>query len=467
MNKISKIKYLLSCLLLAVFTTSHANRMVKDTIMSHAQGKTRKLKFKNDEEFLSYIQKSHFEYMWNGAEPSSGLARVRMLADNPDKDHDVITVGGSGFGVAGIIVAMERGFITHKQGVDRLDKIVTFLAKAKRYHGMWPHWIRAVTGETIPFANATSKDDGGDVAESSFMMESLLCVRQYLKDGNKKEKSIAGQIDGLWREMDWNWYRNDHDYMFWHWSPNYAFEKNFPLMGYNESLMAYILGASSPTHSLPKSSYYNGFCRAGAILNTNSLYGYPVIVKHNTGENYVGPMFWTFFSYIGFDPRGLKDELGINYWDVNVSQAKIQHAYCVSNPKGFKGYGDNCWGFTAGYSVKGYSAHNLKNDKGVISPTAALGSFPYTPTESMKALKHYYFDMGDKLWGEYGFYDGFSETDNLVLRNYLANNECTIAPMIENYRTGLLWKLFMSCPEIQAGLSKLHFVKDIKVEYVK
>jgi hypothetical protein len=457
------IKYGIVFLSLFMFfhsVQSQENGTAKDSIVLNWKGSTRKLQFKNDEEFLTYIQKQHFEYMWSGAEPSSGLARVRLLMDNPQKDQDIITVGGSGFGVAGILVGIKRGFITRKQGVERLSTIVSFLSKAQRHHGMWPHWIRAVTGETVPFANPTSKDNGGDIVESAFMMQSLLCVRQFLKDGNKDEKAIAHQIDQLWKEMDWDWYRNNNEYLLWHWSPDYAFEKNFALKGYNESLITYILGASSPTHALGQSAYHNGWGRGGDIVNDNSLYGVPLLVKHNTGAQYIGPMFWAFFSYIGFDPRGIKDEFGINYWKVNVSQAKIQQAYCVENPKGFKGYGENCWGFTAGYSVKGYSAHNIKNDKGVISPSAALGSFPYSPEGSMKALKHYYFDMGDSLWGQYGFYDGFSETEHKVLRCYLANNQCTVAPMIENYRSGFLWKLFMSCPEVQAGLKKLGFSRD-------
>jgi hypothetical protein len=420
----------------------------------------RQMKFGNDEQLLTYIQKHYFDYMWTGAEPSSGLARVRLLTENPERDKDVITVGGSGFGIAGILVGIERKFITRRQGMERLEKIVHFLQNAKRYHGMWPHWIRAYTGETIPFANPSSKDNGGDVVESSFLMQSLLCVRQYFKDGNKREKAIANKINIMWQEMEWDWYRNGNDFLFWHWSPDYAWEKNFPLRGYNECLMPYILSACSPTHSVPKSVYYNGWARGGEIVNGDSLYNIPLFVKHNTGPAYVGPMFWVAFSYIGFDPRGIKDELGINYWNVNVSHSKIQHAYCMENPKRFKGYGDNCWGLTAGYSVNGYKAHNLKNDLGVISPSASLAAFPYTPIESMKALKHFYFDLGDKLWGKFGFYDGFSETENLIIKNYLANNQCQVAPMIENYRTGLLWKLFMSCPEVKEGLKKLGFTAD-------
>ncbi|MGF1638111.1 MAG: glucoamylase family protein [Cyclobacteriaceae bacterium] len=424
---------------------------------SQLQERSSLKQFDSDDELLTDIQKKYFEYMWSGAEPSSGLARVRFYVDDPEKDKDIITVGGSGFGIAGILVGIERGFITREAGVDRIEKIVDFLKKAKRHHGMWPHWIRAYTGETVPFANPASKDNGGDVAESAFLIQSLLCVRQYLQNGNDREIGIASKIDQMWREMDWNFYRNGNDFLFWHWSPDYEWEKNFPLRGYNECLIPYILAASSPTHPVSKSVYYNGWAREGDVVHKGERYGIPFHIKHNTGEEHVGPMFWTAFSYIGFDPRGLKDELGINYWDVNVSHAKIQHAYCIENPKGFKGYGDNCWGLTAGYSVKGYSAHNTKNDRGIISPSAALASFPFSPEESMKALKYFYYELGDELMGDYGFYDSFSQTENLINKKYLANNQCQVAPMIENYRTGLLWDLFMSCQEIQEGLQKLGF----------
>lgn len=453
----SIIIFCMFCALLVLYQTNSIGQTLEDC------KEARPLKFNNDEELLTFIQQKYFDYMWTGAEPSSGLARVRLLTADTEKDKDVITVGGSGFGIAGILVGIERNFITREEGVERLEQIVNFLSRAKRYHGMWPHWIRAYTGETVPFANPSSKDNGGDVIESAFLMQSLLCVRQYFKDGNMREKAIAAKIDTMWNEMEWDWYQNGNDFLFWHWSPDYAWEKNFPLKGYNECLIAYLLGASSPTHSIPKSAYYNGWGREGDIVSVDTLYNFPLIVQHNTGPNFVGPMFWTAFSYIGFDPHGIKDEFGINYWRVNVSHAKIQHAYCAENLRGYKGYGDDCWGLTAGYSVKGYKAHNLKNDFGVISPSGSLAAFPYTPVESMKALKHFYFDMGDEIWGKYGFYDGFSETEGLVLKNYLANNQCQVAPMIENYRTGLLWKLFMSTSEIQAGLQKLGFKSDIEV----
>ena len=288
-------------------------------------------------------------------------------------------------------------------------------------------------------------------------MEGLLCVRQYFRNGNTEEKQLADKIDILWRQMEYSWYLHDQNVLYWHWSPNYGWEMNFPLQGYNECLIAYILGASSPTYSIPASAYHEGWARSGGIVSNATPYGIPLEVKHNGAEEYGGPLFWAHYSYIGLNPKGLKDQYA-DYWNVTRNQALVNYMYCVANPKSFKGYSDSCWGLTASYSVTGYEAHMpMNNDKGVITPTAALSSFPYTPVESMRALKYFYFQLGDKLWGQYGFFDAFSIGDNWYPKRYLAIDQCTVAPMIENYRSGLLWKLFMSCPEVQDGLKKLGF----------
>ncbi|MCK5678990.1 MAG: beta-glucosidase, partial [Flavobacteriaceae bacterium] len=126
-------------------------------------------------------------------------------------------------------------------------------------------------------------------------------------------------------------------------------------------------------------------------------------------------------------------------------------------PKEYVGYGTKNWGLTASDNHQGYSAHSPTNDLGVISPTAALSSFPYTPEYSMQALRHFYYNFDGKLWGKYGFYDAFNQTENWYATNYLAIDQGPIIIMIENYRTGLLWNLFMSCPEVKEGLSKLNF----------
>jgi Uncharacterized protein conserved in bacteria len=398
--------------------------------------------------------------MWEGAEPTSGLApeRIHIDGDYPQNDADVVTTGGSGFGIAGLIVGIEREFIPRSEGVARLHQIVDYLGKADRFHGMWPHWMYGPTGKVKPFGQ---KDNGGDLVESAFLMQGLLCVREYFKNGNESEKLLAAKIDTLWRDMEWDWYLNGKDVLYWHWSPEYQWEMNFPLEGYNECLMAYILAASSPTHTIPASAYHNGWARKGNIVSDKTAYGLPLILKHNGAEEYGGPLFWAHYSYIGLNPKGLKDQYA-DYWELNRNQTLINYRYCVENPKGYKGYGESCWGLTASYSVNGYAAHApMKNDLGVITPTAALSSFPYTPNESMKALRNFYFALGDRIWGKYGFYDAFSLQDRWYPKRYLAIDQLTIAPMIENHRTGLLWKLFMGAPEIQQGLKKLGFTYNL------
>lgn len=415
--------------------------------------------FASDEDFLDFIQKTHLNYMWEGAEKTSGLAPERIHMDGiyPQNDADVVTTGGSGFGIAGLIVGIERGFISRSEGVARFHQIVDYLANADRFHGAWPHWIYGPTGKVKPFG---TKDNGGDLVETAFLIEGLLCAREYFKNGNEEERRLAQKIDTLWREVEWDWYLNGQDVLYWHWSPEYQWEMNFPLEGYNECLITYILAVSSPTHPIPASAYHNGWARGGDIKSDAVAYGYPLILKHNGAEEYGGPLFWAHYSYIGLNPKGLSDRYA-DYWDVNYNQTMINYTYCVQNPKGFKGYGESCWGLTASYSIDGYSAHMpMKNDKGVIAPTAALSSFPYTPEESMRALRYFYNELGDRIWGKYGFYDAFSIHYNWYPERYLAIDQLTIAPMIENYRTGLLWELFMQAPEIQEGLKKLGFISN-------
>lgn len=439
----------MACGLLAVSCT-HNNAKPADN-SDGARPET----FASDEEFLDYIQKAHLNYMWDGAETNSGLARERIHLDNhyPENDSNIVTTGGSGFGIAGLLVGIERGFIPREEGVARLQKIVDFLGKADRYHGVWSHWINGETGHTKPFGK---KDNGGDLVESSFLMSGLLMTREYFKNGNEAEKKLAADIDKLWKEMEFDWYtRGGQDVIYWHWSPDYEWEMNFPLEGYNECLITYILAASSPTHSVSADAYHKGWARSGGIVSDKKAYGLPLVLKHNGAQEMGGPLFWAHYSWIGLDPRGLKDQYG-DYWELNKNHALIDYKYCVENPKGYKGYGPDCWGLTASYTPEGYTAHCPTNDRGVITPTAALSSFPYTPDESMAALKGFY-KKGDWIWGKYGFYDAFSEQKNWTVPRYLAIDQLTIAPMIENHRTGMLWKLFMGAPEIQQGLKKLGF----------
>jgi hypothetical protein len=409
----------------------------------------------SDDSLLTLIQRQTFQYFWDGTEPNSGMACERIHTDGnyPENDQRVVTSGGSGFGVMSIVVGMDRGFITREAGVERLAKIASFLEKADRFHGAWPHWLHGETGKVKPFG---TKDNGGDIVETAYLVQGLICVKNYLKQDVPAEKELADKIAKLCNEVEWSWYQNGKPVLYWHWSPNYNWEMNFAIEGYNECLIAYILGASSPTYPLSSEAYHKCWARDGGINSETTKYGYNLKLKHNGAAEYGGPLFWAHYSYLGLDPRNLKDKYA-SYWDENRNQVLIDYNYCVENPKKFKGYGPDCWGLTASYSVKGYDAHQPANDKGVITPTAALSSFPYTPEESMRAARYFYEKMGDQLWGKYGFYDAFSETENWCPPHYLAIDQGPIVVMIENYRSQLLWKLFMQDKDVQAGLTKLGF----------
>src|SRR5918993_709171 len=410
-----------------------------------------------DEKIFTDVQRTTFQYFWDGAEPNSGLARERFHVDNvyPENDKMIITSGGGGFGVMAILVGIERGFITREQGVERMERIVKFLETADRFHGAWPHWWNGETGKVKPFSK---NDDGGDLVETSFMLQGLLCVRQYFKDGSEKEKALAARIEKLWKEVEFDWYRNGgKNVLYWHWSPNYAWDMNFAVTGYNECLIMYILGAASPTHSVPAEVYHEGWARNGKIKDTVTAYEHTLTLSHNGAPKYGGPLFWSHYSYLGLDPRGLKDRYA-DYWEHNRNHTLINHDWCVDNPKNYKGYGPDNWGLTASYSVRFYAAHAPgEEDKGVISPTAALSSMPYTPEQSMRAMRHWYTNLKDSIYGPYGFYDGFSEHYSWFPKKYLAIDQGPAVVMMENYRSGLLWKLFMSCPEVKQGLKKLGF----------
>lgn len=418
---------------------------------------TKKTAELSEDSLLTLVQAKTFQYFWDGAEPTSGAARERFHVDGeyPDNDKHIITTGGTGFGVMAILVGIERKFITREQGVERLTKLIGFLETVDKFHGVWPHWLNGETGKVKPFGK---KDDGGDLVETAYLIQGLLCVRQYFKDGSEQEKQLANRIDQLWKNVEWDFHRQGKNTLYWHWSPNYAWEMNFSIEGYNECLITYVLAAASPTHSVPAEVYHEGWARSGGIKNdsTHQQYGLHLDLKHNGAQQYGGPLFWSHYSFLGLDPRNLKDRYA-DYWQHNVNHTLIDYKYCVENPKKFKGYGENCWGLTASYSTRFYAAHAPNEDLGVISPTAALSSFPYTPKESMAALKHFYYDLGDKIFGPYGFYDAFSENDSWYIQRYLAIDQGPEIVMMENYRSGMLWKLFMSCPEVQTGLTKLGF----------
>jgi hypothetical protein len=334
--------------------------------------------------------------------------------------------------------------------VSRLLQMVRFLQRADSYHGILPHFLNGETGRTIPFSR---KDDGGDLVETSFLIAGLLCARQYFDRPDAEEQELRRRINALWEEAEWSWHtQGGRNVLYWHWSPNQGWSMNHEIRGWNECLITYVLAASAPRYPIHPDVYHRGFADGRAFRNGREFYG----ITLPLGPDYGGPLFLAQFSFLGLDPRGLADRYA-DYFQQNVAHALINYEHCVRNPHGFKGYGPDCWGLTSSDDHLSYHGHAPDRDLGVITPSAALSSFPYTPEHSMAALRHFYQRLGDRIWGEYGFVDAFSETHDWYASWYLAIDQGPIVAMIENHRTGLLWNLFMSCPEIQAGLRRLDF----------
>ena len=397
----------------------------------------------SDEALLDLVQRQTFKYFYDFAHPASGLARERNTSG------DMVTTGGSGFGIMAMIVAMERGFITRAAGLERIDRMLDFLETCDRYHGVWPHWLNGSTGKTVPFSQ---KDDGSDLVETSFLVQGLITFRQYLDPAAPAEQQLISRINALWHAVEFDFFTQGRNALYWHWSPNYGFNNDMTLRGYNETLICYVLGAGSPTHTISGDAYRYGYMNDGAILNGASYYG----ITLPMGPPYGGPLFFAQYSFLGLDPRNLEDTYVI-YWNQNVAHALINWKHCEINPSNYVGYGSDCWGLSASDNQSGYSAHSPTNDRGVITPTASLSSLPYTTDHSMDAMRHFYYTLGDRTWGEYGFYDAFNATAGWWANSYLAIDQGPIVCMIENHRTGLLWDLFMSADEVKAGLDKLGF----------
>ncbi|MCD8496731.1 MAG: DUF3131 domain-containing protein [Alphaproteobacteria bacterium] len=402
----------------------------------------------SDEQLLDLVQRQTLRYFTDYAHPVSGMARERSNHSYEGGQH-VVTVGGTGFGIMAMIAGAERGWITRVEFRERLGRIVNFLEQADTFHGAFPHWMDGRTGRIMPFSR---HDDGGDLVETSFLMAGLLAAREYLSDHSPLEAELQQKITKLWEAVEWDWYTKGENRLYWHWSPNHDWQMSMPVSGWNEALITYVLAAASPTHPISAEVYHQGWARNGDMRNGRSYDGITLPLGMEKG----GALFLAHYSFLGLDPRGLNDRYA-DYWQQNRNHTLINYAHALTNPHDYEGYGPQCWGFTASDNHRGYSAHAPTHDLGVITPTAALSSFPYTPEESMRALRHFYEDHGDKIWSAYGFVDAFNETEDWQASGHLAIDQGPIVVMIENHRSGLLWDLFMKSPDIHRALHNLGF----------
>lgn len=406
---------------------------------------SRKFPALSDNALLDLVQQQTFKYFWDFGHPISGLARER------NSSGDVCASGGSGFGIMTLPVAINRGFITRAQGLARLQTIVAFLKNtAVKVKGAFPHWINGANGAIVPFS---ANDNGADLVETSYLMMGLLTARQYFNGGDAAEATLRADINSIYNNVEWDWFRNGgQNVLYWHYSNDKGWIMNLPIRGWNECLITYVMAASSTTHGVPPIVYTSGWKGSTSFVNGNTYLGYQLPLGPAQG----GPLFFSHYSFMGINPNGLNDS-SANYATQTKNHTLINYSYSRANPQGWYGYSDSVWGLTASDIENGYTASSPTNDVSVIAPTAALSSFPYTPAESMAALKFFYYVLGDKLWKEFGFIDAFSLHNTWFASSFLAIDQGPIIVMIENYRTGLLWNLFTSCPEVKAGMQTLGF----------
>ena len=395
-----------------------------------------------DPALLDRLTRETLGYFTEFAHPVSGMARERYGA--PDWD-ETVTTGGTGFGIMALIAGAERGILAPEAVVAQIDRITRHLESAPRYRGAFAHWMNGTTGATIAFS---AQDDGGDIVETAFLMMGLLSARTWLAE---RDPGLALRIDVLWRGVDWGGFCPHPAALSWHWSPVHGFGNGLALRGWHEALVTFVLGAGSPTHPIDPRAYHEGWKQTPTFRNGRTSHG----IRLPLGPEGGGPLFFAHYSFLGLDPRGLVED-GIDYWQQNRAHVRLNRAHCLENPNGFAGYGP-AWGLTACDGDRGYGAFSPTNDQGVIAPTAALASMPYTPAESLAALRHFARHRDGRLWGRYGLVDAFNDSADWIAGSHLAIDQGPIVGMIENHRSGLLWRLFMAAPEVREGLRRLGF----------
>lgn len=403
------------------------------------------------ETLLTEVQEAAFRYFYEYAHPIAGLAR-----EGTGRDLDECAIGASGMGMHNLVVGVQRGFITRDEAVQRALKELYFLSeKADRFHGAFPHLIHGATGKVIPFS---CYDDGADLVETAFLMQGILMLREYFNGSSRQESELRDLANSLWRAVEWDWFaREGESALLWHWSPNHGWKIHLPISGFNECQIVYALAMASPTHPVQPRFYTHGW-ESSQFGSERTEFGINLKLGHEAGP----PLFFTHYSYLGLDPRQI-GYAGRSYFEHFQDLCRVQVRYAEAEAGRFKSYGP-LWGITASQGPDGYRAFAPgQRDDGTIAPTAALSSMPYVPAESRSCLAEMYQKYGSKLWGPFGFYDAFNFSRDWVAGGYLGIDVGPIAPMIENYRTGLCWTTFMRAPEMRAAVKLLAKPKTPKI----
>ena len=401
----------------------------------------------SDEEFLELVSHSAFDFFWYEANPENGLIKDRST---PTSNASIASVG---FGLTGIPIAIDRGWIDRDEGLSRVLTTLQFFWSSSRgpdaagvtgYHGFYYHFLNMATGKRSGTTELSTID-------TSLLLGGVLFVREYFDGDDPQEEEIRALADSIYQRVDWNWASPRLPLVSLGWHPESGFLP-YDWTGYNEAMILYVLALGSPTHPIPANAWYGWTS------------GYDWETYYRMTFIRFPPLFGHQYTQVWVDFRGIQDAFtrnrDIDYFENSRRATLANRAYCVANPLGWEGYGPNLWGLTASDGPTGYKARGAppaQNDDGTIAPTAAGGSIVFTPDESIAALRHMYDAYRTRIWGPYGFRDAFNLEADWFDTDYIGIDQGPILLMIENYRTEGVWERFMKNADILRGLERAGF----------
>lgn len=426
----------------SVSLTGGIQSIPTDTITTPAIGPL------SDDDFLELVSRTAFDFLWNEANPANGMVRDRS------RENSAASVASIGMALTGYGVAADRGWITRDQARERTRTTLNFLWNAPQstapdatgYKGHFYHFLNMQTGRRAGTNELSTID-------TALLMAGVLYAAAYFDQDHPDEAFIRDTGKALYDRVDWAWASPRAPRISHGWNPESGFIP-YDYGGYSEAMILYLLALGSTTYPVERQAWE--YWMSGYRWQSDFLPGRPYVA--------FAPLFGHQYSHIWVDFRGRRDaamrDRGIDYFENSRRATLAQVNYAAANPNRFAGYSANEWGITASDTPTGYRARGAPpayNDDGTLNPTAPGGSYPFTPEESLRALRTMYTTYGRRLWGIYGFRDAYNPTQNWFATDYIGIDQGPILLMIENYRSGSIWQRFMTRPEIQQGLTRAGF----------
>lgn len=396
--------------------------------------------------------KRNYKFFINETNTNKNSKGYGLTRDKTILANHIASIASVGYGLAALIVGVEHNWIKYEKAYDRANRTLdTFIKNVEGKNGFYYHFINMETGK---------REWNCEIS----IIDTAIFICGAITAGEYFGKEVKEKAEILYKRVNWEWYRNkETNYFYMGYTPEKGFWGHWDM--YAEQLMLYVLGVSSDTYPVDK-SMYNDFKRKKENYKNIKDIIY----------TYCGTLFTYQFSHAWIDFRYIIDKNSINWFENSIKATKANRQYCIDNKERFKTYGENSWGLTACLGPKGYCSFGSKpcdvnleiENDGTITPCGAIGSIVFTPKESIKAME-YYYNTFPKLWGKYGFKDGYNleKERSWFAKEYIGIDKGIELVMIENYLSGTIWKYFMKNEYVQEGLKELGFLKKESREVVQ